>query len=94
MKAITVSALLLIASLSQADAQRNRRLPCFATVCVINNLPPGIALSGRDGCIMSLLGSPLDDFGFPLKCFCPTREGKVWGFADRRKWQCGPTGPK
>ena len=40
MKAITVSALLLIASLSQADAQRNRRVPCFATVCVINNLPP------------------------------------------------------
>jgi hypothetical protein len=85
MKAVTLSALLLIASLFQANARPRLenfavRSPCLANVCIINNKPV---------CIVNLFG-PTTAFGEPLHCWCPIPAGMVWGYMEYRRLQCAP----
>jgi hypothetical protein len=85
MKVITLSALLLIASLSQAAAQRNEvRMPCFANVCIVNGAPL---------CSINLFG-PVTFMGEPFHCFCRTRKGTMDGFMEFRRLPCGPSRPR
>jgi hypothetical protein len=76
--AVGFSALVLIASLSQADAQA--RFPCYAKVCVLDK---------NKFCILALFG-PTSFRGEAYSCFCPTPAGTVWGYTDYRRLQCQP----
>ena len=81
MKAIALSALLLVASLSKADAQWNDvRMPCFANVCIVEGSPL---------CNINLFG-PSTFAGEPLHCYCRTRKGLQWGYMEFRRLKCGP----
>jgi hypothetical protein len=80
MKAIALSALMLVSALSLANAQRNLGLelhpPCRAYVCAV------------DGslCIVSSFfwyGPTQSIFGEPLRCTCPGLPGE--GYVDYRR---------
>jgi hypothetical protein len=86
MRAIFLSAIVLIGSLSQALAQRNprlyeKRVPCLLNICEYTNLQTNKV----EACLH--FGPVVDSIkgsGEPLHCKC----GPIWGRTYTRTYQC------
>jgi hypothetical protein len=91
MRAIVLSAIILAACLSQADAGPNpflkRRLACLANVC---EYPTA---NGREACYLQgqeTVGRPSKFKNEPLQCICIINFEKHWGVVTQRVLNCGP----